>query len=101
MKRAVFRRQATLDIDLALDYYLEEASHVAEDFRDEVVRAIEHIQSNPGTGSPRYGKLLEMTGLRHWPLSRFPYSIFYLDKRVQLDVLRLLHQKSDIPVHLQ
>ena len=34
-------------------------------------------------------------------LKRFPYAVFYIERDAYIEVVRVLHQHSDIPVRLQ
>lgn len=100
MKRAIRSARAEADIDAALDYYLAEAAQVAASFIESLEHATQHIQTHPATGSPRYAHELNLPGLRHWPLQRFPYSLFYIEHADHLDVIRLVHMSRDIPASL-
>ena len=101
MKRLVRRAQATEDLELAFEYYFDVAEiAVAERFRDEIDVAIAHIAQHPGTGSPRYSRFVSGLEIRFWTLNKFPYSIFYFERDDFVEILRVLHQSSDIPVHL-
>ncbi|WP_255568880.1 type II toxin-antitoxin system RelE/ParE family toxin [Comamonas sp. NLF-1-9] len=101
--KALHRRiQASQDIDQTIAYYSEHASKgVADRFLDELELALQHIAQHPGTGSPRHARKLHINNLRFWPLTRFPYSVFYIEHADHIDVLRVLHQASNIPRHLQ
>ena len=101
MKRLVLRTRATQDLDDAFAYYFDVANlDLAEQFRSEVGHAMAHIARHPATGSRRYAHSLEGAALRFWTLNRFPYSIFYCERPETIDVIRVLHQSSDIPTHL-
>jgi toxin ParE1/3/4 len=101
MKPRALRLAAETDIDRAFSYYLNEAgADTALGFLDEVDAALNHIEHNPGTGSPRYGELCEVPGLRLWFVTRFPYAVVYVEHTEHLDVLRVLHQHRDIPAQL-
>ena len=100
MKPARLRLAALEDLREAHAHYLRVAPQVADDLLTEADFARRHIGQYPGTGSPRYGNLLGIRGLRSWPLDRFPYLIFYIERADHLDVLRLLHQSRDIPAQL-
>ena len=99
-KPARLRRADLEDLRDAHAYYLLTAPHVAEDFLAQATDAQRNIESHPGTGSPRYSHLLEIPGLRCWPLDRFAHLIFYVERDDHLDVLRLLHQSRDIAAEL-
>lgn len=95
-------RAARREVDACVDYYLAEVGPVvALAFLAEYEVAVEHLCMHPGTGSPRYGELLGMRELRFWMLKRFPYSVFYIERETYIEVVRVLHQHRDIPVHLQ
>jgi toxin ParE1/3/4 len=101
MKPRALRLTAETDIDRAFSYYLTEAgADTALGFLDEVETALSHLEKNPGTGSPRYGELCEVPGLRLWLVKRFPYAVLYVEQAAHLDVLRVLHQHADIPAQL-
>lgn len=102
MKRVVLRLAAERDIESGLDYYLGSAgAAVARRFVGAVDTAFLHISEFPATGSPRFGTLLDIPGLRSWPLDKFPYVLFYVERDSHLDVIRVLHQHSDIPPQLR
>ena len=63
--------------------------------------AVVHIQRAPGTGSARYAQELGLSGLRFWGLSKFPYSLFYIEQADYLWVIRLVHMSRDIPASLR
>lgn len=101
-KPVIPRQLANRDVDEAVAYYLDEnAAQAALDFIDTLEQAFGHIARNPATGSPRYAQELDMPGLRFWPLKRFPYLIFYLEREGHIDVWRVLHGKRDIPAWMQ
>jgi len=97
-KAVLRRRQAQLDIMQAADYYFEEGGADLElRFIDAVSAAIARIGIQPGIGSPRYAAQLNFDGLRSWPVRRFPYLVFYIEREDQVDVLRALHGQRDLP----
>lgn len=98
-----FRKQraADRDIDEAVAYYLAEAGDaVALGFIVAFDQAMEHICFHPATGSQRYGGISGIGELRFWTLNRFPYAVFYIECDADIEVVRVLHQSSDIPVRL-
>ena len=101
MKKAVRSALARSDIQVALDFYVQEAPHVAYAFIDALEKAVAQIERQPALGSPRYALELGIPKLRHWRLSRFPYAIFYLEQSAQVSVIRLVHLSRDIPASLQ
>jgi len=97
-KPVIPRKQADKDIETAVAHYREEAGKkVAAGFVDALERAFQHIARHPATGSPRYAQELDLSGLRSWPLKRYPYLVFYVEKADHLDVWRVLHGERDIP----
>jgi toxin ParE1/3/4 len=100
-KPVVPRVLAISDVEAALDHYLSEAgSNVADGMVDALDKAFAHIGRQPGTGSPRYAHELNLPGLRSWPLTRYPYLVFYIERDDHIDVWRELHAKRDIPAWL-
>jgi len=101
-KPVVPRAQANLDVDAAIDFYLQEnALGAANGFIDALEQAYTHIGRNASTGSPRFGHELELPGLRAWPLSRYPFLVFYLERQDHIDVWRVLHTRRDIPERMR
>lgn len=102
VKPVVPRALAKRDVDQAVAHYLDEASEaVALRFVDALERAFAHIGRQPASGSPRYTHELGILGLRSWPLRRFPYMVFYLEREDHVDVWRVLHGGRDIPAWMQ
>jgi toxin ParE1/3/4 len=96
-KQVVLSEGAVLEVQAALDRYIESAGFdVADAFVDALTDAYRHIELHPGTGSPRYAQKLDIPGLRSWPVSRFPYLIFYFDMPGYIDVVHVLHGAMDI-----
>ena len=97
-KPVILRAFVHGDADTAIDHYLASASEKAAfDFIDALERAYGHISRYPASGSPRYAHELSLPGLRVWPLRRFPYLVFYIERDDHLDVWRVLHGQRDIP----
>ncbi len=91
-KPVVPREQAHRDINQAIAYYLaEDAGPAALGFIDALQQAYGHIGRHPATGSPRYAHL------RCWPLTRYPYLVFHVERPDHVDVWRVLHAGRDIP----
>jgi toxin ParE1/3/4 len=101
-KVVIPREQAKRDIDEALAYYLgEDAGKAAENFVDKLEKAYAHVGRHPASGSPRYAHELNIPGLRAWPLTRYPYIVFYVEQADHISVWRVLHGQRDIPVWMQ
>ena len=100
-KPIVPRNEANRDVEEAIDHYLaENAEQAALGIIDALQKAYAHIARHPATGSPRYGHALNIPGLRCWPLTRYPYLLFFMERDDHIDVWRVLHGKRDIPVWL-
>lgn len=98
----VSREQANRDVEDAISHYLsEDAEHAALGFVDALEQAYAHIGRHPSTGSPRYAHELSLPGLRSWPLTRYPYLVFYMEHADRIDVWRVLHSQRDIPAWMQ
>ena len=97
--RAVIPRAlAARDVEEAIDHYLgEDAVKAALAFIEALEKAYAHIGQQPASGSPRYAHELNLPGLRFWPLTRFPYLVFYFEQAECVDVWRVLHGQRDIP----
>lgn len=101
-KSVIPRAQASRDAEAAVDYYLAEgAVESALGFIDALAQAYEHLGHHAATGSPRYGNELGLAGLRAWPLTRYPFLVFYLECDDHIDVWRVLHTRRDIPEHMR
>jgi len=101
LKPIVPRSEANRDVDEAIDHYLtDNAEQAALGFIDALEKAYTHIARSPATGSPRYSHALNIPGLRFWPLSRYPYLVFFIERNDCIDVWRVLHGQRDIPAWL-
>jgi len=100
--KAVVRRvRASADIAAAVSHYLTETDgDLVDRFIDEVESAIRTIAETPATGSPRFGDLLALPGLRSRRVAGFPYLVFYVDGDRQIEVWRVLHERRDIAATL-
>ena len=95
------RSEANRDVDEAIDHYLSEsAEQAALGFIDALDKAYAHIARHSATGSPRYAHALNIPGLRSWPLTRYPYLVFFMERENRVDVWRVLHGQRDIPAWL-
>jgi toxin ParE1/3/4 len=97
-KSVVQRRQAEDDIDSALAYYLSEAgAEVAYEFVAQFEDLIELISKHPAIGSSGYAHALQIEGLRDLPFKKFPFVVFHVEYERHIEVIRILHEKTDIP----
>lgn len=101
-KPVVPRELANRDIDEAITYYLGEgALDAAIGLVDALEQIFDHIARHPASGSTRYALELNLPELRSWPLSRYPYLVFYVERTDHVDVWRVLHAQRDIPAWMQ
>lgn len=97
MKHGRLRPQAIFDRKESARYYRRQASPiVAEKVVIAAIKALKHIERNPGIGSPRIGELLDIPGLRSWRLRGFPLVWFYFERDDYLDFTRLHGERQDI-----
>ena len=95
-RRAVPRPQADRDVDSALTYYATDNPKVARDFLKELQHSLVTIGEMPSIGSKRFAGSLNIPGLRVFPMTHFPFIIFYSERNNVIDVLRILHMHRDI-----
>ena len=96
------RELANRDIEEALDHYLDQGgAAVVHGFIDALERAYQHLARHPASGSSRHAHELDLHGLRSWPLKRYPYLVFYLERETHIDVWRVLHAERDIPAWMR
>jgi toxin ParE1/3/4 len=101
-KPVIPRVLAIRDVDEAIHHYLsQDAAAAALGFIDALEQGYVHIGRHAATGSPRYAHELNLPGLRSWPLTRYPYLIFYMEHDDHIDVWRVLHGQRDIPAWMQ
>ena len=101
-KRVALRQAAARDIDAAVSHYLQEgAPALATRFVAALEETYRHIRRFPATGALRYAAELGIAGLRFWPLNKFPYLVFYVERKDPVDVLKVLHAQRDIPTWLR
>jgi toxin ParE1/3/4 len=97
-KAVIPRELANADVQAAVDHYLSEAgTDVALGFVDALETAFLHLARQPASGSPRYAHQLGLADLRFWPLGKFPYLVFYVERDDHIDVWRVLHDRREVP----
>lgn len=100
-KPVIPRALANQDVEEAISYYLgEQAQQAASGFIDALEAAYTHIARHPASGLTRYAHELDLPGLLYWPLSGYPYLVFYVQRGEHIDVLRILHGMRDLPAWL-
>ena len=102
VKPVIPRALASRDVDQAIDHYLDEGGErVGLGFIDALEKAYRHIARHPASGAPRYAQELDLPGLRAWPLKRYPYLVFYVERDDHIDVWRVLHSQRDFPAWMR
>ena len=97
-KPLVRSQAATRDLQNAARHYRSTATvERAQKFVGALEEAYLHISRMPRSGSPRYSHLLDVTDLRSWPVSGFPYLVLYVEREHSIDIYRVLHTARDIP----
>lgn len=97
-----FRELAATDLEGASAYCRQQVSEqTALEFIDAVQRGIQRISRSPNVGSLHFAYELGIPDLRAWPLQRFPYVVFYVVGKDEIDVWRILHSRRDLPTALQ
>jgi toxin ParE1/3/4 len=98
VKRTVLRPRASQDLRKITAHYRKEGgSSLALRWTAALEEALRQLAEYPGVGSPRLASATGIEGLRTLTVSRFPYLIFYIEHVAQVDVLRVLHQRRDVP----
>ena len=98
VKPIVPRVLANQDVDEAIKHYLDQdAVPAALGLIDALEQAYARISKHGATGSPRHAHELNLPGLRFWPLTRYPYMVFYIAQGDHIDVWRVLHGQRDVP----
>lgn len=82
--------------EIALHYAEEAGMQVARRFVLGFREAVDHIRTNPASGSPRFRDATGIADLRVWPIRGFPYLVFYRDAEGGALILRVLHSARDI-----
>lgn len=73
--------RAELDLRQATSWYRAEGGEaLALKWANAAMAALRRIGFNPRAGSPRYSAVLNLAGLRSWPVNRFPYLLFYIER---------------------
>jgi toxin ParE1/3/4 len=90
--------RADFDIkDVLSHYQAQQAFQAGEAFLSELARCLKFVQTFPKAGSVRLGNEVGRRNIRTWPMNKFPFLLLYKETHDQVDVLRVLHQSSDIP----
>ncbi len=98
MKRTALRPRARQDLRKITAHYRKEGgSSLALRWTEALEEALRQLADFPGIGSPSPAATTGIEGLRSLVVSRFPYLIFYIEHVAQVDVLRVLHERRDVP----
>lgn len=98
MTRPIFVRPlATADIDDAAAYLAEQSVPAAIGFLDAVEQAFSLLAERPEIGSSRFAHLLPGLHPRLWPMTGYPYLIFYVERDGVVEIIRVLHSRRDHP----
>jgi toxin ParE1/3/4 len=101
MKPVRVRPRADREIDALTDYIARDDLGAALRFMDATQKVFDLIGAQPGVGSLRYAYLPMLEGLRVCPVSGFEkHLVFYIERQVYIDVIRILHSARDLPVVL-
>lgn len=93
------RARAVSDINGATARYVDAAGpDVASRFLDALQAA--YIGRHPHIGSARYAHALNVPGLRHRKLHRYPWIVLYVPWPDRIEVIRVLDARRDIPATL-
>jgi toxin ParE1/3/4 len=96
------RPLAERDIFAALEYFRSEGgADLARKWVDAIQGTFEQIATHPYSGSKRYAEILQLDELRFRLVPSFPYLVFYCPEGEVVEVWRVLHGQSDIPVWLR
>jgi toxin ParE1/3/4 len=97
MKPAVLRPQALRDQQGEARYYRKEGgARLAVTSVKATNEAVDQAELEPGLGSPRLGKLLNIAGLRICRVAGFPLRWCCFERADHLDVVRLLGERQDV-----
>ncbi|MGE4242875.1 type II toxin-antitoxin system RelE/ParE family toxin [Ramlibacter sp.] len=97
MKPARLRPRAELDLVEMASYYTKVSGRpLAQRAFDTALQALELVQRQPKSGSPRLGLICEIPSLRARRVPGFPLQWFYFERQDHLDVVRLLGDRQDI-----
>ena len=96
MRPVRIRPAAREDMHREVAYHRREAgTAVAAKLAKRLRVAMERLSLEPGLGSPRLGQLLDVAGMRAWPLDGFPMSLWYFERADHVDVARLVAHRQD------
>ncbi len=95
MKLEFLTPLADNDVVQAFAFYEKESPALALRFIQEFKKLVMSIRLNPAIGSQRFGHLI--SGMRARRLAQFPYLVLYREQPLEIEVLRVLHVRRDLP----
>ncbi len=100
-KPVVLSDRALVDLAQIVRRYTSAAStDVARSFVKAAQDAFQHLSLFPASGLARLDLPSDWLELRTWPVSGFPYLLFYAENDDTIDIYRILHTARDIPASL-
>ena len=101
MKPVRARPRADSEIDALADFIACDDLGAALRFMETTRKAFDLIGEQPGIGSLRFAHLPMLEGLRVCPVPEFEnHLVFYIERQVYIDVIRVLHSARNLPVAL-
>jgi toxin ParE1/3/4 len=88
MKPVVFHPEARAELDAAVAYYEAQRPGLGLDCQAHVEQVINEIQQYPGRGTS-----VQAAGLRRRLVSKFPYSVFYLEHDSAIEIIAVAHHR--------
>lgn len=96
-RRVVTTRQADLDIDEAVDYYLAQgAFDAATRFVDRLDATKSVLAEHPSLGSSKYADDARIPNLQSITMPNFPYLVLYTDEPDAIRIHRVVNTNRDI-----
>jgi len=84
-RKVEFHQEAALELEAGFDWYFSRSEQAASKFVDEVTSAINAISEAPQRWPAT------CSGIRKFPLKRFPFVVFYRELSSTIQVLAVAH----------
>jgi toxin ParE1/3/4 len=97
LKPVTLRALAGADIDQAIDYLAGHDPASVDRFIAALEQTMRRLGQHPGVGSPRYGAAAGVDGVRAARVGRTERHIFHVELETHVSVIRVLHERRDIP----
>ena len=85
----IVRKEAEEDILSAYEWYEERQVGLGSDFVEEVGSKLQEIEEHPSL----YMEVMD--GVRRALCNRFPYSIYFISKEMDVVIIAVLHQRRN------